>query len=80
MRMERKILATDREGTYYTILVLRDDHETFDQDQGRQMELDELCTMRTADGKCVTPLSEGVYQIINGAIVTNVTAAVSDAF
>jgi hypothetical protein len=79
MRVERKILASDTDGNYYTILVLRDDHETFDQDRGRQMEPDALTTMKTDDGKSVTPISEGVYQIIYGPIVREVTSADPDA-
>ena len=79
MHVERKVLATDTDGKYYTILVFRDDHETFDQNQGRQMEPDNLTTMKTDDGKSVTPISEDKYQIINGPIVTKVTSADPDA-
>jgi hypothetical protein len=79
MRIEGKFSGTDDDGNSYTVLMLRGQHRTFDQHHGEEWVDDALGELQTEDGRAVSPVSRGVYDIIDGTEAIRITSDDPDA-
>jgi hypothetical protein len=74
MRVEATFKAVDRRGNQYTIHVLRDDHDVRDRRSGRVAAQDRLGQLQTSDGRFVSYVNPGIYEIIDGVESIRITS------
>ena len=74
MRVEATFKAVDGDDNQYTIHLLRDDHDVSDIHSGRGVAQGRLGQLQTSDGRYVSYLSPGVYEIIDGVEIIRITS------
>lgn len=79
MRMIGKFVAKEVDGTPHTLLILQDEHQTFDMHHGYGKADSGPATLKTDDGKEVNYVGKGEYEIFDGIDVIKVTSDDPDA-